>query len=267
MNTPGPLTASTGGVQWPATLTARYPVGVSTGWSIAALPDGPGAVRTHERVIALIEQQILDGKLHPGDRLPAERDLAKLLGISRQAVREALRILDFLGVISSQVGRGPESGSVLTTQPTPALTSFLRLHMALSHFERHELIETRIQLEALAASRAAARATADDLADLTALLSSMDDSSMSPARFHAADTQFHVQLAQASGDRLLGTLMDAIRDVVQHEMAVARGDDQSWPRTACRLRSEHKQILAAVRDGDSAAAASRVEEHIRRFYA
>lgn len=235
-------------------------------WSPLSLASTSKGVRAHERVIAQIEQQIFTGRLGPGDRLPTQRELAELLGVGRPAVREALRILEYLGVVGSQTGRGHSSGSVLVVRPAPALTRSLRLHMAMSQFERDDLLETRLHLEVLAVAKAAEKAAPEDLDSLAQLVAAMEDPAHTPEQFYAFDTQFHVGLATASGNRLIGSLMEAIRDVVQHEMSAAPIDLQSWPRTAGWLGAEHSQILDATRRGDSDRAAELLAEHIGRFY-
>ena len=74
--------------------------------------------RTYELVLDRIEEQIRSGQLSVGDRLPPERDLAAMLGVSRAAIREALRVLEAQGVLlKPQVGTGPESGSIIADTP------------------------------------------------------------------------------------------------------------------------------------------------------
>src|SRR5665647_1450203 len=91
-------------------------------------------VRTYELVLQNIEAQIVSGALRAGERLPPERELAELLGVSRPAVREALRVLEAQGVVRSQVGQGPGSGTTIDRVPSDALARLLRLHVALGSF-------------------------------------------------------------------------------------------------------------------------------------
>src|SRR5664279_1952725 len=88
--------------------------------------------RTYELVLDRIEEQIASGRLQIGDRLPAERDLAAALGVSRAAVREALRVLHALGVVSQGTGSGPDAGTVLNAAPGDALTRLIRLHVLMA---------------------------------------------------------------------------------------------------------------------------------------
>ncbi|XTR53264.1 FadR/GntR family transcriptional regulator [Pseudarthrobacter sp. So.54] len=89
-----------------------------------------------------------------GGRLPAERTLAEQLQVSRTSVREAIRVLEAMGVLRAGVGSGPEAGTVVIADPTAALGSALRLHVATSHLPVKDIVETRVLLESWAASRA-----------------------------------------------------------------------------------------------------------------
>ncbi|MBX6383987.1 MAG: FadR family transcriptional regulator, partial [Microbispora sp.] len=111
--------------------------------------------RAFEEVIARIEERIAADGLTVGDRLPGERQLAEQLGVGRSSVREALRVLETLGVVASQVGRGPDAGAVLTSRPGDALTDLLRLHLGLATLSMREVIDTRLMIEQWAAVRAA----------------------------------------------------------------------------------------------------------------
>ena len=104
-------------------------------------------VRTYELVLQRIEAQIVSGALRAGERLPPERELADLLGVSRPAVREALRVLEAQGAVRSQVGQGPGSGTIIDRVPSDALTRLLRLHVSLGSFPLSDVIETRVTLE------------------------------------------------------------------------------------------------------------------------
>ncbi|MDA0638314.1 GntR family transcriptional regulator, partial [Nonomuraea sp. MCN248] len=97
------------------------------------MPDTrPKRTRTFEDVLGELERRIAENGLTAGDRLPAERQLAEELGVSRSSVREAMRVLETLGVVTSQVGRGPDAGAVLVSRPGHALTDLLRLHLGLT---------------------------------------------------------------------------------------------------------------------------------------
>ena len=130
---------------------------------------------THELVINAIEEQITSGSLTVGDPLPSsERELAAKLQVSRAAVREALRVMESLGVVVSNVGSGKSAGTFIASMPKEALTRFLRLHVALANFSIEEAIETRIQFERSSTALATGRVHDDALAGMNASLAIMD---------------------------------------------------------------------------------------------
>jgi DNA-binding FadR family transcriptional regulator len=222
-------------------------------------------LRTHEHVLAQIEQQILDGRLSPGDRLPGERELAEYLGVSRAGVREALRVLEALGVVG--VGSGPASGSVVRGEGTEALANLLRLHLALSRFTQREVMEVRVQLERWAVAEAAVHAGAEDIARLRAVVLAMRQREIGYEQFNELDTGFHVSVAEMSGNALLGTLMRALRDAVRREMLAVFESLSDWRVTADALADQHHAIVDAIEARDSAGATALVERHIATFYA
>src|SRR5664279_923075 len=151
--------------------------------------------KTYQLVLDRIEEQILTGELRVGDRLPPERDLASLLGVSRSAVREAIRALQAQGVLHSTVGNGPESGTIVSGSSGEALTRLLRLHVGLANFPIHDIVEARVMLERWSVRLAAANASAADLERMKALLDSMEDPDVARAAFNDLDTAFHVAMA------------------------------------------------------------------------
>lgn len=224
--------------------------------------------RTHRRVLALIEQRITDGTLRAGDRLPAERDLAELLGVSRNSVREALRALESMDLVVREPGRGLASGCTITSGPSRALGTLLRLHLALSHFSLADLVDVRVQLEVQAVRQAAGRGLGlgEQTEQIDALLEGMGDTSLSPSQFNLLDTQFHIALSGTSGNPLILALMQALRDGVHQEMIAASERLTDWPPVADRLRREHQAIADAVRAGQEDEAASLMAAHIHGFY-
>lgn len=215
--------------------------------------------RTFEDVLAQIEHRISEDGLTAGDRLPPERSLAEQLGVSRASVREAMRVLETLGVVSSQVGRGPDAGAVLVSRPDNALTDLLRLHLGLAALEPREVIDTRLMIERWAAARAAG--AGPDLSRLEEALLGMDTAA-TPEEFVEHDTAFHCALAEASGNRLVAAFMRSLRDSLRRYAveAVVRLDDTS------SLQADHRRILRAVRDGEPEEATRAVTEHLARAY-
>lgn len=217
-------------------------------------------------MLAQIEEQILSGRLRVGDRLPSERELVERLGVSRASVREALRVLEAMGVVAANVGTGRDSGSIVVGRPSDALSTLLRVHTALEGFSLDEVVETRITLEQRAAMLAAERHSREDLRRIRETLLRMDDPDLHAQRFNQLDTEFHVGIAAAAHNGLLTYLMQALRDAIQREMMLAFERLPNWRKTVVHIRTEHKNILAAIEAGDGPAAARHVEQHISDFY-
>jgi GntR family transcriptional regulator, transcriptional repressor for pyruvate dehydrogenase complex len=223
-------------------------------------------VRTHEQVLAQIEQKILDGTIKAGEKLPSERDLMAALGVSRTSVREALRALEAMGIIESKVGSGRDSGSVVTGESTTALTNLLRMHLALAQVSLADLVQTRVALERSAARGAAAARTDADVEQLAGLVAAMRSSDLEYPQFNALDTEFHVSVARISGNPLSASLMQALRGAVESEMTAVFARLPDWRAVADAVTNEHEGILAAIEKGDADAAEELVAGHIERFY-
>lgn len=232
----------------------------------------PGAWRmiprakTYELVVDRIEDQIMSGNLRVGDRLPAERDLASMLDVSRSAVREAIRVLQARGVLTSMVGNGPDSGTVIASSSSEALNRLLRLHVALTNFPIDHVVEARVMLERWSVRLAAAHAAPADLAGLRELLAEMDDEGISRASFNDLDTAFHVAIANASGNSLVADLTRALREALRHALLTAFSESGEWEKLADGFRVEHRAIYESIASGDASKAADTVEAHIRGFF-
>jgi GntR family transcriptional regulator, transcriptional repressor for pyruvate dehydrogenase complex len=220
-------------------------------------------MRTHQLVLQWIENQLSSGQLVLGGRLPAERTLAEKLEVSRTSVREAIRILEAMGVVRAGVGSGPEAGTVVIADPTAALGSALRLHVATSHLPVADIVQTRVLLESWAAARA--RADSPALAEAAALLEQMD-AGPDTEDFLALDVRFHLALAEAAGNAVVSAMMGSLREAIQSYAGKLTANLPDWEATAVRLRAEHREILAAINNHDGGRAAELVAAHIEGYY-
>jgi GntR family transcriptional regulator, transcriptional repressor for pyruvate dehydrogenase complex len=221
-------------------------------------------MRTHQLVMQWIEDQLSGGQLAVGGRLPAERSLAEQLGVSRTSVREAIRILEAMGVVRAGVGSGPEAGTVVISDPTAALGSALRLHVATQHLPVADIVETRVLLESWAAARA--KPDAPELVHASALLDDMEASGPGMDEFLALDVRFHLALADAAGNAVVSAMMGSLREAIQAYAGKLTANLPDWHATAARLRSEHREILEAINNGDGGRAAELVAAHIEGYY-
>lgn len=221
--------------------------------------------RAWRAVLEHVESDLLDGRLAPGDRLAPERELAASLGVGRSSVREALRVLEVMGLIRTSTGSGPSSGAIVIATPRGGLSALLRLQVAARGFPLADVVATRLVLEQ-AVVRALAAAASPDLSAATATLDAMDDTALPPAAFLALDAQFHLTLADASGNTVVAAMMAGLRTAIEGYVLQASQAIPDWGDTSRRLRREHRGLLEAIRQRNPDAAASLVHDHITGYY-
>jgi DNA-binding FadR family transcriptional regulator len=224
-------------------------------------------VRTHERVLAQIETGLSAGKWSIGERLPAERALAEELGVSRPSVREAIRILEAMGIVRTAVGSGPSAGATVIDRPAAGLGAAVRLHVASGTLPVSDVVRTRVLLEASAVRDAAARLP-DELA-LEAVrghLDAMAAPGLGATTFLEHDQDFHIELARLGGNQLVEAILDGMRAAVGSYVTAGADVVEEWSRTAERLRAEHTAIVDAVARHDAAEAERLTREHIEGYY-
>jgi GntR family transcriptional repressor for pyruvate dehydrogenase complex len=203
-----------------------------------------------------VRTQIERGALRPGDRLPAERDLATQLGVSRPTVRAGLRALAALGVVRSRHGSGtyiPDGPPALGGEPL----SFLA---ALHGFTHQQMYEARRLLEVGAAGLAAERATPDQIATLaeevTCLFAAFDD----PQLFLVHDINFHRGVSAASGNPIIASLMEMVSALFYEERRKTAG--RTTMRQLRDAAEMHRRIYQAIRARDPEAARTAMNEHL-----
>jgi DNA-binding FadR family transcriptional regulator len=219
--------------------------------------------RAFEDVIVQVEEAIADGRIGPGDRLPPERELAGQLRVSRASVREALRVLEAFGVVTSRQGRGADAGSVVSAGDQNGLAGLLRIYTLLMKVPLSDLVDLRVAIESMTARAAAERRAGEGLAELAAAMEGVHDRD----RFLELDTGFHVELARASGNALAPLLMEALRETIADNMRTAFREVEDWESTRERVVADHLALAEQVAAGDADAAERAVTDHIRGFYA
>lgn len=222
--------------------------------------------RAWEGVLARIEAQLVDGALRPGDRLPAERTLAAELGVARSSVREAIRVLEAMGLVRTQTGSGPSSGAIIVARPLGGMQALMRLQVAASGFPVADVVRTRLLLETAVAADLAERCPDVDLADARQLIDAMDDPALTPQEFLALDAQFHLSLADAAGNSVVSATMSGLRSSIEGYVLAGADRVPDWPAMAARLRDEHRAVLDAIVAGDPEAARTGIHDHISGYY-
>jgi GntR family transcriptional repressor for pyruvate dehydrogenase complex len=210
--------------------------------------------KVYEEVARQIERLILK-KLRPGDKLPAERELAEMLGVSRSSIRDAVRSLELVGLVEPRQG----TGTVVCEISTQAVASPLTNAIANKRQLVGELLDFRRILEPPLAARAAEHAGAEDIAEMEAILRRQDEKVRGGELAIEEDSAFHYHIALASGNsvvlRVLNVLMDLLRETRSQSLQA-----EGRPRKSL---AGHKRILAAIARRDAAAAETTMRQHIQ----
>ncbi len=213
--------------------------------------------RLYEQIVQQIEESVLNGKLKPGDQLPAERDLAQRLGVSRTAVREAVKTLREKGLVEAYSGRG----TFITNGTSQAVRQSLDLMVKVGQHEGSpHLVELRLILEPGIAALAAARVTEEDLVNMREAVAVMDRSQDDPQTYIEADLDFHLALAEAASNPLILSLIDSIVGLLR-EQRIKIFNAAGGPQ---RGQIHHKRILAAVERHDPEMASQAMRAHLEQ---
>jgi GntR family transcriptional regulator, transcriptional repressor for pyruvate dehydrogenase complex len=211
-----------------------------------------------EQVVSHIRNLIERRHVRPGDRLPAERDLATQIGVSRPTVRIGLHTLAAMGVVESRHGSGtyiPEGPPMLGSEP-------LSLLAALHGFTREEMYEARRLLEVGAAGLAAERAKPDQLVTLAEEVSNLFAALDNPQRFLIHDITFHRSVAAASGNPIIASLVEMVSALYyDRRRETAKHASDRDLREAAEL---HRRIYQAIRARDPEEARNAMNEHLIR---
>ncbi len=225
--------------------------------------------RSYQTVLARIEADLAAGRLEVGGRLPGERVLAERYAVSRSSVREAIRVLEAMGLIRTATGSGPEAGATLIADPAAPIGSAIRWHLTSRHLPVADIVTTRVLIEAWALREAARRQQSGpaDLTGVRKLLFAMEAPDLPASQFLVLDTRFHVALAELAGNSVIAAIMSAMREGIESYVTEAVAGMLDWPAMATLLRSQHSAMLEAVAGGRPDLAATLVTDHIHGFYA
>lgn len=230
----------------------------------------PPTSRTYTIVLDWLEQRLRSGEISVGDKLPSERQLAEEFAISRASVREAVRILDAMGLVRSATGSGPSSGAVVISEPSSALAWALRMHIATRSLPVRDIVQTRLLLETQSALDAAAAPDSVDRPEIldqaAELLQTMDDPDLPSGWFHEHDSEFHTLLSSLAGNVVVETIMDSLRQATIGYVQETVAELPDWHDVRCTLQDQHKAILQAFRDRRGQDAAEALRHHITWFY-
>ncbi|MGA8215646.1 MAG: FadR/GntR family transcriptional regulator [Candidatus Sulfotelmatobacter sp.] len=213
--------------------------------------------RLYEQIVQQIEESVLNGSLKPGDQLPAERDLAQRLGVSRTAVREAVKTLREKGLVEAYSGRG----TFVTDGTSQAARQSFDLMVKIGQQEGSpHLAELRLILEPGIAAMAAERAKDEDLTAMRDAVAVMERSQKDPEAYIEADLDFHLALAEAVANPLILSLIDSIVGLLR-EQRIKIFNVEGGPQ---RGQFHHKRILEAMERRDPEMARSAMRAHLEQ---
>jgi DNA-binding FadR family transcriptional regulator len=205
-------------------------------------------------IAARLQQAILDGSYAYGERLPAERDLAQHFGASRSTVREALKRLEGLRLVTRRIG----SGTFVSYRPALDGNNIAEVISPL------ELIEVRVALEPRIARLAAVNVTTRDLNRLAKALERVEQAVGDREEFTVADGQFHLMLAECTHNPLMVWLYQQINDVRSHTQWNRMKDKILSPQRIAEYNRQHRKLFEALRSHDVELAAHAIEEHLEK---
>jgi GntR family transcriptional repressor for pyruvate dehydrogenase complex len=206
------------------------------------------------QVVEHVRSLISKGEVHPGDRLPPERDLARQLKISRSSLRAGIGFLSAMGVLKSRHG----AGTFVSSGPPALDSSSLSVLGALHGFLPWQMFEARLVLESSVVALAAERATDEHIAELaeevTEMYAALDD----PQEYLIHDVRFHRTIARASGNPILGALMETITaNLYEHRTRTVVNS-----RDLKEAAEMHREIYRAIRSHNPIQARLTMERHL-----
>jgi len=209
--------------------------------------------RVFEEICEQIRQRLASGALQPGDKLPAERDLALEFQVSRPAVREALRTLEISGIVSLQ--KGVKGGAFIRDGNPELLTRSLQDLMFLGRVSLRSLAEARVLINGAVIRLACERADEDDF---KALQDNVDFIESSEDLAHRADAgvQFFRLIAKATRNEVLMLLVDSLSDIIRYVI------DRTGRKARPELVPVRRRILKAMRARDAGGAVKAMNEYL-----
>jgi GntR family transcriptional regulator, transcriptional repressor for pyruvate dehydrogenase complex len=205
------------------------------------------------RLLGTFKQLISEGTLVPGARLPAERDMASSLKVSRGSLRQALKMLEVMGVVSQRVG----DGTYLNGAAHSILTEPMEFLMLLDGISFEELMDARLIVEPELAARAACRATPETIARLRESLNRMEARGTDHGELIEEDLRFHRTIFEMADNRICSLLFSIVHELLQNLMEIT-----SQLVELDHTVKLHTRIYTAIRRGDPEGARSRMFAHL-----
>ena len=210
--------------------------------------------RLYQDIVGQVQGFIQAGLLKPGDRLPAERELAERLQVSRSSLREAMRALELQGLVVSR----PGAGTFVSTDSLDTLNAIIVSSLTGARNTLNNIFEVRHLLEPQIAALAAERATQEDTQRMADALEQQERQLARGETGVEGDTAFHFAVVQATQNWALVQVMSTISDILRQ----SRDQSLQTPGRPQRSLASHKQMLDMIQERDVEGAMSAMEHHI-----
>jgi GntR family transcriptional regulator, transcriptional repressor for pyruvate dehydrogenase complex len=213
-----------------------------------------------QQVVARILELIRTGSLHAGDRLPPERELIEIFGISRPSLREALRALSMLGVVKTLHG----GGAYVSDLDARTLLAPLDFYLSLTKTNFADAFDSRRVIEIEIARRAASRATSSDNVDLRDIIEAHDKIQDDPIGFRILDVRFHEKISAIAGNAVLQRIAYGLYNLGLDFQNFGRRA-QNEPGLIAQSTMDHSKIAAGITAHDPDRAADAMSQHIHNI--
>ena len=212
-----------------------------------------------DKIIRQIRELITSGQLNPGDKLPPERKLAEKLGVGRSNVRDAIKKLEFYGILKTL----PQSGTIVAGMGITALEGLISDVLKMENSDFVSLVETRVLLETEAAKLAAVRRTEEDIQNIKSALAAYNDKIVEKKQAVEEDLLFHLKIAEASKNSVLKSLMLIITpDIINNFIKL----DICKNNRPYQALEEHEIILKHIINKEPEEAAAAMRNHLRDVF-
>ncbi|TSE09649.1 MULTISPECIES: FadR/GntR family transcriptional regulator [Aquimarina] len=212
-----------------------------------------------EVIISKIRELIVSKHLEPGDRLPAERDLAERFGVSRNQLRQAIQKLEFYGLVKKY----PQSGTRISNIGVTALNGMMSDILQLQNPDFKSLVETRIILEKNAVRLAATRRTESQIHQIKKAHEAYSEKAIQGLDAIEEDLMFHIKLAEASNNSVINSLMLIITpEIIAHFVKNKICDKEE----NFLLIKEHQAIVDAIEEKNADKAVASLNDHFKELY-
>ena len=209
-----------------------------------------------DKIIRQIRGLITSGQLSPGDKLPSERKLSDVFGVGRTNVRDAIKKLEFYGILKTV----PQSGTVVAGLGITALEGLITDVLKLEKSDFASLVETRVVLETQSARLAAERRTQEDIDAIQKALEAYERKVKNGELAVEEDLMFHLKISEASKNSVLNSLMLIITpDIVNSFLELKVCNDIRFVTAA----DEHRQIVEHIIAQDGEAASRAMQDHLK----